>query len=145
MRVNKKVFTNSKELLLEVPCHKDESGNLIVVEENDFLPFRISRVFTVNAYKDSVRGEHAHIKCSQFMVCLSGSVEIICDDGFNINTYLLDGPSIGLYIPPGVWAQQTYKENVNVLNVFCDFPYDENDYIYVKNEFYRYIKSGLSK
>jgi dTDP-4-dehydrorhamnose 3,5-epimerase-like enzyme len=125
--------------LISVPHYVDERGDLTVVEE--VVPFDISRVFAVRAMKGAVRGKHAHKKCSQFMVCVSGSIQVVCYDGVNESTYLLDRPSVGINVPPGVWAQETYEENGSILMVFCDYPYVADDYINDINDFREYKRN----
>ena len=130
MQYYNKLNTIESIQLIEVPHHVDDRGNLSVLQEDDLVPFSISRVFTVTAPINSVRGKHAHKRCSQFMVCLSGSVEVVCNDGEKEIVYLLDRPSKGLIMPPGIWAQEIYKKDQSILMVLCDLPYDEKDYIY---------------
>jgi dTDP-4-dehydrorhamnose 3,5-epimerase-like enzyme len=115
--------------LIEVPNFIDSRGDLTVFQENSHVPFSISRVFTVTALANSVRGQHAHKRCSQFMVCLYGSIEIICNDGFVKKRFLLDRSNLGLMMPPGIWAEEIYKKDHSILLVLCDYPYDESDYI----------------
>jgi len=115
--------------LIHLPFYKAENGNLIVLEQNIDIPIEIKRVFTVIAENDAIRGQHAHKKCSQFLTCPKGIIEIECDDGLNKQKYKLNRPDIGILIPPGIWAIQIYKEVDSVLNVICDLGYDPNDYI----------------
>ena len=126
--------------IIDIPCHFDDGNYLIVLEEGKEIPFSLSRVFFVRAKKNSVRGKHAHKKCSQLMTCVSGSIEILCDDGVEKITYLLDSPSIGLYIKPGVWAEQKYLQDNTVLAVFCDRAFEKGDYIYDYDEFKSFIE-----
>jgi len=128
--------------LIEVPNHIDDRGNLTVLQGDGLVPFSISRVFTVTASTNSVRGQHAHKRCSQFMVCLSGSIEVVCNDGVKEINYILDRPNLGLMMPPGIWAEEIYKKDQSILMVLCDFPYDEEDYIYSVSELIKFKGSG---
>ena len=65
---------------INLPIINEKNGSLFFLE-NKTGKFKIKRVFFVNAKKNSIRGKHAHKKISQIMICLSGKVEIICDDG----------------------------------------------------------------
>jgi len=103
------------------------------------VPFPIARVFFVRAPADSVRGQHAHRVCSQFLVCASGRVDVCCDDGKVTMDFVLDNPKVGLLIPSGVWAEQSYRTSGSVLTVLCDRPYEESDYIREYESFKRYI------
>ena len=115
--------------LLNLPHHFEDNGDLIVMEKLVNVPFEIARVFVVRAPEGAVRGQHAHKACSQFLTCPSGLVEVICDDGENTSTYLLGHPNMGLLIPAGIWAQQTYVLPNTILTVLCDRLYEVSDYI----------------
>ena len=121
--------------LVELPHFLDGSGNLTVLEGEGKIPFPIKRVFIVHAQAGEVRGQHAHRSCSQFMICSSGSVEVVIHNGVDEITYLLDAPNIGLMVPPALWAQEIYREAGSVLTVLCDMHYDPDDYIHGINEF----------
>jgi dTDP-4-dehydrorhamnose 3,5-epimerase-like enzyme len=128
--------------LIEFPFFEEDDGNLTVFEEGaSSIPFLFKRVFHVSSRKGSVRGNHAHIKCSQLLICTSGAIEVKCDDFFTKKIYKLDRPSIGLLILPGVWANETYlKDNTN-LTVICDRLYEKDDYINNYNDFKVFVKS----
>jgi dTDP-4-dehydrorhamnose 3,5-epimerase-like enzyme len=128
--------------LIDLPHHFEDNGDLIVIEGNKHIPFSIARVFVVRAPKNEIRGQHAHKQCTQFLICHSGSIEVICDDGENITNYLLDRPNFGLMIPPGIWAQQTYLTDNSVLTVLCDRPYEAEDYIRQYDEFKTYYQKN---
>jgi dTDP-4-dehydrorhamnose 3,5-epimerase-like enzyme len=127
-------------ILINFPHHFEKNGDLIVMEGNKHVPFPISRVFVVRAPKNEIRGQHAHKECTQLLICHSGSVEVICDDGENRTNYLLNRPNLGLLIPPGIWAQQTYLTENSFLTVLCDRPYEAEDYIREYDEFIIYYQ-----
>jgi dTDP-4-dehydrorhamnose 3,5-epimerase-like enzyme len=106
-----------------------ENGDLTVVEGLTHIPFSISRVFFVRGCFESIRGNHAHKACTQFLTCPYGSVEVHCSDGYEVATFILDKPQIGLLIPPSIWAQQRYLKDNSVLTVLCDRLYEKLDYI----------------
>ena len=98
-----------KVRLINFPYYQEDNGDLVVIEEmDDSAPFHISRVFNVRADKDSIRGRHAHIECTQLLVCTNGSIEVSCDDGETQSIYILNKPYMGLLILPGVWIEQKY-------------------------------------
>lgn len=117
-----------------------DNGDLTVMEGFTDIPFSIARVFVVRGFEGSVRGEHAHKVCTQFLTCTYGSVEVLCDDGSDIATYVLDKPNIGLLLPPSIWAQQTYLVANSVLTVLCDQPYENQDYIRSYDDYKKYRK-----
>ena len=132
--------------LIEFPnyevCQDDTQGNLVVFEGSAEVPFDIARVFLVQATAGATRGRHAHKKCIQVMVCSAGCIRITCDDGIEKIAYTLDCPNIGLLVPEGIWAEQTYEKPDSVLTVLCSRTYEDSDYIREYRKFlaYRQIK-----
>jgi acetyltransferase-like isoleucine patch superfamily enzyme/dTDP-4-dehydrorhamnose 3,5-epimerase-like enzyme len=108
----------------------DLRGSLVAGQVGEQIPFHPKRFFVVYEVPSSeARGSHAHKECEQFLVCLSGSVRAIVDDGQKRDEFLLEDPSLGLYMPPGTWGTQ-YKYSANaVLLVLASHPYDPDDYI----------------
>ena len=121
--------------LINLPHHFEENGDLIVMENNKNIPFDIVRVFVVRAPKGAIRGQHAHIKCTQLLTCPSGIIDVQCDDGKNKTFFTLNHPNMALLIPPGIWAQQTYTVKNSILTVLCDRMYEPEDYIREYNMF----------
>ena len=124
-----------KEKIIQFEVHSNSSGNLCVYESDDGVPFDIKRIFTVMAKKNEIRGNHAHKICQQLLVCVSGEIEIICDDGLNQRIYRLSEMGKGLLIPAGIWATEKYINEGSVLMVLCDQAYEKNDYIFNYEEF----------
>ena len=109
---------------------EDLRGNLSAAEVGTHVPFTPKRYFIVfDVPGKDVRGEHAHRRCEQFLVCVRGSVTVVVDDGVNSEEIVLDQPNMGLYLPPLVWAIQ-YKYSADaVLLVLASDPYDPDDYV----------------
>src|SRR5664279_5527646 len=107
----------------------DLRGSLAAIEFRD-LPFIALRFFTVfDVPSRDVREQHAHRQSAQFLVCLSGSVDCLLDDGQTRRVVRLDNPAKGLHMPPMTWgAQYNYSEDA-ILGVFASLPYDSADYI----------------
>ena len=124
--------------LIRLPGHFAENGSLVYMESPIIVPFAISRVFSIRAPLNAIRGAHAHKRCTQMLTCSYGRVNVICDNGKEIKNFYLDSPDIALVICPKVWATQTYMVHDSVLTVLCDRPYEENDYIRDYDEFIRY-------
>lgn len=116
--------------LVRIRRADDLRGSLISLELGDDLPFRPQRFFTVfGVPSKDVRGAHAHHECQQFLVCVSGSVVCVVDDGVSRREVLLDRPDLGLHMPAMLWGTQyRYSENA-VLAVFASHSYDAGDYI----------------
>lgn len=107
------------------------------------IPFPIQRWFLVHGVPSrEVRGEHAHRQCHQFLVCVSGRVSVAVDDGRNRGEVILDSPSLGLYVPPLVWASQFGYEEDSALLVFASHPYDADDYIRDYDQFLGAVGAG---
>jgi dTDP-4-dehydrorhamnose 3,5-epimerase-like enzyme len=108
----------------------DLRGDLSVGNFGAEVPFTPRRYFLVfDVPSKDVRGEHAHRRCRQFLVCVKGSVAVIVDDGTASEEIVLDEPGLGVYLPPMVWSVQYRYSPDAVLLVFASDPYDPDDYI----------------
>lgn len=107
----------------------DLRGSLAALEFAD-LPFTPQRVFTVYGVpNESVRGAHAHRACAQLLVCTSGEVSSVADDGRARQEFRLSSPDVALYVPPMTWSMQYRYTSDAVLVVLAALPYDPDDYI----------------
>jgi UDP-2-acetamido-3-amino-2,3-dideoxy-glucuronate N-acetyltransferase len=123
-----------------LPSSEDMRGSLSVVEVGEHLPFVPKRCFWIfDVPTGEVRGEHAHKILHQYLICVSGSVNVILDDGASRAEVILNNPSKGLHIPPGVWASQYKYSETSVLLVLASEKYDSEDYIRDYEEFLSYI------
>ena len=114
----------------------DLRGSLSAGEVPAHLPFAPRRYFMVyDVPGKEVRGEHAHRRCRQFLVCARGSLSVVVDDGKTSEEIVLNSPEIGLYLPPMVWAVQYKYSSDALLVVLASDPYDPNDYIRDYDEF----------
>ena len=100
-----------------------------MAEGGNAVPFAIARMFTVKAPSGAKRGEHAHRLCSQFMICLHGVIDIVCDDGGDRRTFTLDRSNLALIVPPTIWNTVMFRQPDSILAVLCDRGYEEHDYI----------------
>jgi UDP-2-acetamido-3-amino-2,3-dideoxy-glucuronate N-acetyltransferase len=115
---------------------EDLRGALVAADMNDQVPFVPQRFFTVfNVPSAEARGAHAHRQCEQFLVCLSGSVRAIVDDGFHREEFFLDSPDRGLYMPAMTWGTQYQYSPDAVLLVLASHVYDSADYVRDYDEF----------
>lgn len=114
----------------------DMRGSLTAGEFERNIPFIPQRYFVVfDVPTREVRGEHAHKKCKQFLICLKGSVGVLLDDGKSRRELTLDSPRIGVYMPEMIWGTQYKYSKDSVLLVFASHFYDTNDYIRTYDEF----------
>lgn len=108
----------------------DLRGSLTAGEIPKNIPFTPRRWFLVyDVPNREVRGEHAHRTCHQFLICVSSSISVAVDDGQQRDEVTLDSPTLGLHIPPLVWASQFRYDPSSVLLVLASHPYDPADYI----------------
>lgn len=124
---------------INFPEYSDLNGVLCVYECEKEVPFVIKRVFTVTAMRGDPRGDHAHKKCTQLLVCVSGEIRVTCDDGTNVSKHLLKGMGKGILVPPGIWAKQEYLTDGAVLMVLCDRGYEDEDYIRTYEKFKKFV------
>ena len=115
---------------IEFQKHGDERGGLVALEQTRNIPFEIRRVYYLfDTLKDVRRGKHAHRKLNQLTVAVKGGCRFLLDDGVEKIEVVLDNPSQGLFIGPGVWREMYDFSDDCVLMVLADQEYDESDYI----------------
>ena len=132
---------SSKARLIELPRHARADGEVVVAEATAQVPFRIERMFALSAPAGAKRGRHAHRLCSQFMICVSGAVDVVCEDGRKKNTFALERRDQALLVPPGVWNTVEFRQDESVLIVLCDRIYEAHDYIHDYPEFLSFRES----
>jgi len=124
---------------------EDLRGSLSVGEFPQQVPFVPKRYFVCfDVPGKDVRGEHAHRSCHQFLVCLRGSLSVVVDDGRSSEEIVLDRPSLGLHVPPMIWAVQYQYSADGLLLVFASDLYDPADYIRDYEEFLSAIGGATS-
>lgn len=127
--------------LIELPNVIDVRGNLTFAEFERHIPFEVKRYFLVYQVPlIEIRGEHAHKKCHQFLICVRGRLSVIGDNGSCRVEYILDRPNMGFYMPPMTWGTQYKYSPDAVLLVFASHYYDSDDYIRGYDEFLRLVQ-----
>ena len=117
--------------IIQLPKNLDRRGNLSVVEEITNIPFEIKRTYWIyDVPGGAVRGGHAYRKNEEFIVALSGSFDVILDNGQFRTTYSLNRSYYGLYVPKGVWRQMVNFSTNSLALVMASIPFDPSDYIY---------------
>ena len=115
--------------IIDIPKIKDTRGNLSVIE-HEIIPFDIKRVYYLyDVPSDAYRGGHAHKELYQFLIALSGSFDVILNDGCKEKTITLNKPNKGLLIVPGIWREINNFSSGSVCLVLASEVYDEKDYI----------------
>ena len=127
-------FTIADCILVDVPTFTDERGAISVLDKE--LPFQVRRVFWLHHIKDGKdRGAHALLDSSEIMVAVHGSFIVDLDDTVNKTSVLLDDPSKGLVIKPGIWFRtHSYKED-GVSLILAEEEYARDKYTYDYDEY----------
>ncbi|MBB4118965.1 dTDP-4-dehydrorhamnose 3,5-epimerase-like enzyme [Mesonia hippocampi] len=125
---------------IDIPKITDPRGNLAVVEKHT-LPFAIKRVYYLyDVPSDASRGGHAHKKLLQVLVAVSGSFEVIIDDGEQRKKILLNKPNKALFIPNGIWREiENFSSGSVCLSLVSD-EFSEVDYIRDYDDFLAYFE-----
>lgn len=119
----------------------DQRGNLSFVEELNHIPFEIKRSYWIyDVPGGEIRDGHAFRKNEEIIISLSGSFDVIVDDGITKQTYHLNRSYYGLYVPNNVFRQMENFSTNSLAFVLASIPYDENDYIHDYNEFKEIVK-----
>lgn len=129
-----------------LPLIKDLRGALVFGEIEQHLPFHPKRFFAVfDVPGREVRGEHAHRELHEFLVCLRGSCAFALDDGQSRDEVVLDTPTIGLHVPPGVWRTHYKYSSDAILLALCSDVYKADDYIRDYDEFLSAVTGQRNK
>ena len=120
-------------------CFPENKGNLVPIESNQDIPFPIKRSFYIyGAPINIVRGQHAHIKTEQVLICINGKCKIICKDEKDEVGFILDKPSKAVYVPNGIWGEEEYLTKDAILLVYCSTKFSKSDYIRDFNKFVKW-------
>ena len=120
---------------------KKKSGTLIPISLSKDIPFKTKRVFMIYGNKNFVRGNHAHKKCSQFLLPIFGKIKIDYFDKFRKNSVLLNSnKKKGILLKPLTWCKLTFLSKNSIILVFCDREYEYKDYIEKISDFKKILK-----
>lgn len=124
--------------LISIPKIEDHRGNLSVIE-NDVVPFEMKRVYYLyDVPSGAERGGHAHKSLKQFLIALSGSFDVLLNDGTQKKTITLNKPFEGLLINEGIWRELNNFSSGSVCLVIASAVFDEKDYIREFDDFMKY-------
>ena len=129
----------NKPKIIDLPKKLDKRGNLSVIEEYTDIPFKIARAFWIyDVPGGEARGGHAYKENEEFIVALSGSFDVVLDDGRERKVFSLNRSYYGLYVPKGVWREMNNFSTNSLALVLASKQYDENDYIRDYHQFKSY-------
>jgi hypothetical protein len=122
--------------LIDLPKFHDPRGNLSVIEGGQHVPFDIKRVYYLyDVPGGSSRAGHGHLELQQFFIAMSGSFDIIVDDGYNRKKIHLNRSYYGLYVPGMMWREVENFSSGGVCLVLASTHYDPSDYYFDYDEF----------
>ena len=125
--------------IINLPKFEDPRGNLSFIEEENHIPFKIERVYWIyDVPGGQLRGSHAFKEQQEFIIALSGSFNVMVDDGINKQYFTLNRSYYGLYIPCGLWRQMENFSTNSLAVVLSSTKYEDSDYIRDYDEFLKY-------
>ncbi len=114
---------------IHIPKITDPRGNLAVIE-GDTLPYQIERVYYLHDVPSGAyRGGHSHKECKELLVAISGSFEVILDDGINKQRVMLNNPTRGILIGVDIWRELENFSSGAVCLVLASHGFNEDDYV----------------
>lgn len=122
---------DKKAEIINLPKILDKRGNLSIIEEFKNIPFKIKRTYWIyDVPGGEARGGHAYKENQEFIVALSGSFDVILDDGKSKKTYSLNRSYYGLYVPKGIWREMNNFSTNSLALVLSSTEYNPDDYIF---------------
>jgi oxalate decarboxylase/phosphoglucose isomerase-like protein (cupin superfamily) len=120
----------NKPRIIHLPKIVDSRGNLSFIEADTHIPFKIERTYWIyDVPGGEVRGGHSYKRNHEFIVALSGSFDVILDNGKEKEVFSLNRSYYGLYVPSGIWRQMENFSTNSLALVLASIKYDESDYI----------------
>ena len=129
--------------IIDLPKFLDARGNLSFAENFKQIPFEIKRTYWLyDVPGGECRGGHAYRENEEFIIALSGSFDVVLDDGQERKVFSLNRSYYGLYVPKGLWREmENFSTNAFALE-FGSTLYNINDYIYDYEEFQNLKRDG---
>ena len=129
--------------IIELPKFLDTRGNLSFIEELKHIPFKIERTYWIyDVPGGEARGGHAYRENEEFIVALSGSFDVVLDDGCQKQTFSLNRSYYGLYVPKGLWREMNNFSTNSLALVLASTGYEVDDYVRDYQDFIAIKKNG---
>lgn len=120
----------NKAQIINLPKIFDPRGNLTFIEEQNHIPFDIKRVYWIyDVPGGETRGGHAFKQQQEFIISLSGSFDVVLDNGNEVKKFSLNRSYYGLYVPAGYWRHMENFSTNSLAVVIASTEYDESDYV----------------
>ena len=133
-------MTLKKPKIYYIKSFKNHNGQLFIIEKNNIIK-EFKRVFYVKANKGALRGKHAHKKCTQYLICINGEIEVNCLINKKIKKFVLKSPRKMLKINPLTWVTLKFLKKDSILMCLCTNKYNERDYIRKYDEYLNLFKN----
>lgn len=135
-----------KVKIIDLPKISDPRGNLSLFESGVHIPFEIKRTYWIyDVPGGEVRGSHAFKESQEFIVALSGSFDVVLNDGTKEIKYSLNRSYFGLYVPSLLWRSLDNFSTNSLAMIVSSIDFDKKDYIRDFNEFKLIINNESSK
>ena len=132
----------SNPKIIKLKTFIKKSGNLLPIEFNKKFPITVKRIFFIFGKKDKMRGDHAHKKCSQLFIPISGKIVLIIKrKNKKIEIILNSKNSKAVLVPPLEWCKLKFLTTNAIIMVACDRKYEFSDYIEKYNDFLKIKKN----
>ena len=132
-----------KPRIVNLPKILDARGNLSFVEQENHIPFAIKRTYWLyDVPGGECRGGHAYKENQEFIVALSGSFDVILDDGKEKKVFTLNRSYYGLYVPKGLWREMDNFSTNSLALILSSTNYDADDYVRDYDEFIKLKHDG---
>jgi dTDP-4-dehydrorhamnose 3,5-epimerase-like enzyme len=132
--------------IIQLPKFEDPRGNLSFIEELKHIPFKIERTYWIyDVPGGEIRGGHAFKVQQEIIVALSGSFDVVVDDGQSKQTFSLNRSYYGLYVPAGLWRQMQNFSTNSLALVLSSTHYVVEDYIYDYKEYLGFRRDYAKK
>ena len=129
--------------IINLPKFLDARGNLSFIEQENHIPFVIKRAYWIyDVPGGECRGGHAYRNNEEFIISLSGSFDVVLNDGTERKVFSLNRSYHGLYVPKGLWREMENFSTNSLALILSSTDYDAHDYIRDYDEFLKLKRNG---
>ena len=131
-----------KPKIIDLPKFHDVRGNLSFIEENTHLTFSFKRAYWIyDVPGGEARGGHAYKNNEEVIIAISGSFDVIIDNGTSKEVFSLNRSYYGLYVPKGLWREMNNFSTNSLAFILASAPYDPDDYIRNYDQYLKFLKN----